>query len=153
MSLSSNTRARPCECSSEITNPIIYLTSADDVSLSRQQIDHFSFALVSPLRTEHHRRFVPGVVTPSLLSGGRGLIHVFVVFGRPGERHDGGGLSLSVSRRLNRLREWHCHICNFIADDVRARRAAVRRCAAGNLSPRLLKQPESKSLLNRHRDV
>lgn len=107
----------------------IYLASAHDVGLGRQQIDDFSFALVSPLRAEHHRRLVPRVVARSLLSGRGGLIHVFVVFRRPGERHDGGGFSPSVSRRLKRLQEWHCHICNFIADDVRARRAEVRSCA------------------------
>lgn len=117
---------------SEITNPHIYLTSADNVGFGRQQIDDFPFALVSPLRTEHHRHFVPGVVARSLLSGGGGLTHVFVVFRGPAERHVVGGLSSPVSRRLRGLRERCCHICNFIADDVRARRAAVRR---GSASP------------------
>ena len=113
-----------------IAYPNIYLASADEVGFGRQQIDHFSFALVSPLRAEHHRRLVPGVVARSLLTGRGGLIQVLVVFRRPGERHGGGGCSLSVSRRLNCPQEWHCHICNFIADDVRARRAGeVRRCA------------------------
>lgn len=111
-------------------NPNIYLTSADNVSFGRQQIDDFPFALVSPLCTEHHRHFVPGVAARALLSGGGGLTHVFVVFcGRPGERHDGGGFRPSVSRRLIRVQEWHCHICNFIADDVSARRTQVRSCA------------------------
>lgn len=126
---SARIQGRACECSAKVTNPNIYLTSADNVSFSRQQIDDFSFALVSPLRTEHHRHFVPGVAARALLSGRGGLTDVFVVFGRPGERHDGGGFSPFASRRLNCLQEWHCHICNFIADDVRARRTEVRSCA------------------------
>lgn len=103
MAFSRNTRTCPCGGSSEITNPNIYLTSADNIRFGRQQIDDFPFALVSPLRAEHHRHFVPRVVARSLLSGYGGLIHVFLVFCRPGERHDGGGFSLPVSRRLSRL--------------------------------------------------
>lgn len=112
--------------------PNIYLTSADNVCLSRQQIDDFPLALVAPLRTEHHRHFVPVVAARTLLSRRGRLVRGFVVFARPVEGHGGDGVSPFVSRRLNCLRclrGWHCHICTLIADDVRARRAQVRRCA------------------------
>jgi len=61
----------------------MYLTSADNVSFGRQQVDDFPFALVSPLRTEHHRHFVPRVGARALQPGG--LTRVFVVFRRPVE--------------------------------------------------------------------
>lgn len=111
---SGNSTTRRRECLAVITNPNMYLASADDVRLGRQQVDDFAFALVSPLRTEHHRHLVPRVITWSLLPGRGGLISVFVVFRRPAERHDGGGSRLSVSRGLNCLQQWHCHICNII---------------------------------------
>lgn len=119
---------------SKITNPNVYLTSAHNVSFGCQQIDHFSFAFIAPLRTEHHRHFVPNVVARSLQSRRSGLIRVFVIFSRPGDRHVGGGFRLSVSRRLNPLQEWHCHICNSIAHDVRARRT-VRNCVQTSSFP------------------
>lgn len=109
--------------------PNIYLTSADNVCLSRQQIDDFPLALVAPLRTEHHRHFIPVVAAWTLLSRRGRLVRGFVVFARPVERHGGDGVSPFVSRRLNGLRGRHCHICTLTADDVRARRAQVRRCA------------------------
>lgn len=108
--------------------PNIYLTSADNVCLRGQQIDDFPLALVAPLRAEHHRHFVPVVAARTLLSGRGWLVGAFVVFARPVERHGGGGVSPFVSRRLNRVRGWHCHICTLIADDVRARRA--HKCVA-----------------------
>lgn len=80
--------------------PNIYLTSADKVRLSRQQVDHFPLALVAPLRTEHHRHFVPVVAPGTLLPRRGGLVRGFVVFARPVERHGGDGVSPSVSGRL-----------------------------------------------------
>ena len=35
-----------------------YLASADQVGFSRQQINDFSFPLIPPLRSEHHRDFI-----------------------------------------------------------------------------------------------
>lgn len=125
-----------------------YLASADDVRLGRQQVYDFPFALVSPLRTEHHRRFVARVAARSLLPGRRGLVCVLVVFRRPAQRHVGGGSGLSVSGGLNRLQPWHGHICNIVSCDVRAGRARAKCVAAlrGKLSPRLLEPPQR----NRH---
>ena len=100
-------------CSSDKTNtrswpeltPLIrhvYLTSAHNVRLGRQQVDDLPFALVSPLRAEHHRHLVARIVTRSLLQpGGGGLAGVLVVFRRPGVRHDGAGCGLSARKRTN----------------------------------------------------
>lgn len=129
MTYNSNSTTHRRECLAVTTNPNMYLASADDVSLGRQQVDDFSFALVSPLRTEHHRHLVPRVIARPLLPSRSGLIRVFVVFRRPAERHDSAGSRLSVSRGLNRLQQWHSHICNIISCDVRARRTQVK-CVA-----------------------
>ena len=81
---------------------VSYLAPADQVSLGRQHIDDFSFAFISPLRAEHDGRLVADVV-PGPLEPGRGgrVIAAFVVFWRPGERHDGGLVGLSVCGRLD----------------------------------------------------
>lgn len=118
----------------------VYLTSADQVCLGRQQIHDFSLALVAPLRAEHHRHSVAVVAARTLLSRGGRLVRGSVVFARPVERH--GGVSPSVSRRLSCLRGWHFHICPLMADDVRARRAPVRRCALTSCLQGCWEQPE-----------
>lgn len=90
-----NRRTRP----SSLLSNHFYLTPAHDVGLGGQQVHHLALALVAPLRSQHHRHFVARVVAGALLSGRGGLARVFVLFGRPAERHDGGGCALSVSER------------------------------------------------------
>lgn len=55
-----------------------HLTSADDVSLCGQQVHHFSFAFVSPLRPEHHGHFVARFCPRSFCPSG-GVFGVVVV--------------------------------------------------------------------------
>lgn len=115
----------------------IYLASADNVGFGCQQVHHFPFALVAPLRAEHHGRLVPRVVPRPLLSRRAGRVRVFVRHGGDGDGGGDGGVGGGVSQgcsvsqgRLRRPRGCQCHICNLAGDDVTGGRDRnrARRC-------------------------